>query len=313
MKDYGHLIARDLDMAQPAAEIAALTRDVSEFIWAIGLPGATAVVPAYRVAYHDPRSMQHVQKVVEQPRALLHAAGFQVVEVPERHFCCGSAGTYKLAAARDGESAGRTQSGPHPVYRSGYRGDRQYRLHDLTRPLSRPSGRSHGRTARLGDLRSGARCVGGRYPARAGARRAGEERTPRQAPEFGEDQACEDHNYRRVPQTFFSEIAAAMGADAVNRSEETLLRYGENTMPGGDRPPAGAGYSASTADVQKIVRSANAHGVPLYPISTDTLSGSPAVPLQRAGRRRRPRPPDLISSSRSSTRVGSASPWSSRA
>src|SRR5262245_8059336 len=31
-----------------------------------------------------------------RPRALLRAAGFEVVDVPERHFCCGSAGTYNL-------------------------------------------------------------------------------------------------------------------------------------------------------------------------------------------------------------------------
>ena len=63
-------------------------------------------MPAYRIAYHDPCSMQHVQKVIEQPRALLHAAGFKVIDIPERHFCCGSAGTYNLAAAGDGEGSG---------------------------------------------------------------------------------------------------------------------------------------------------------------------------------------------------------------
>jgi 4-cresol dehydrogenase (hydroxylating) flavoprotein subunit len=72
---------------------------------------------------------------------------------------------------------------------------------------------------------------------------------------------------------FVSEIATAIGADAVNRSEEALRRYGENTMPGGDRRPAGVVYPASTADVQKIVRSANVHGVPLYPISTGNNIG----------------------------------------
>ena len=72
---------------------------------------------------------------------------------------------------------------------------------------------------------------------------------------------------------FFAEIAAAIGVDAINRSEETLRRYGENTMPGGDRRPAGVVYPSSTADVQKIVRSANAHGVPLYPISTGNNIG----------------------------------------
>jgi 4-cresol dehydrogenase (hydroxylating) len=82
---------------------------------------------------------------------------------------------------------------------------------------------------------------------------------------------------------FFSEIAAAIGADAVNRSEETLRRYSENTMPGGDRRPAGVVYPASTADVQKIIRSANAHGVPLYPISTGNNIGLGSRSASRAG------------------------------
>ena len=44
-------------------------------------------------------------------------------------------------------------------------------------------------------------------------------------------------------------------------------------MPGGDRPPAGVIYPASTADVQAIVRAANKHKVPLYPISTGSNIG----------------------------------------
>ena len=96
VKDYGHLFAREPSMARPAEQIAALARDVSELLWAIGLCNPSTDVPPYRVAYHDPCSMQHVQKVIEQPRALLRAAGFEVVDVPERHFCCGSAGTYNL-------------------------------------------------------------------------------------------------------------------------------------------------------------------------------------------------------------------------
>src|SRR5262245_5357971 len=83
--------------------------------------------------------------------------------------------------------------------------------------------------------------------------------------------------------TFFNEIAAAIGTDAVNRSEETLRRYGENTMPGGDRWPAGVVYPASTAEVQNIVRSANAHGVPLYPISTGNNIGLGSRCASRAG------------------------------
>ena len=49
-----------------------------------------------RVAYHAACSMQHGQKIVEQPKALLRAAGLEVMDVPEGHLCCGSAGTYNI-------------------------------------------------------------------------------------------------------------------------------------------------------------------------------------------------------------------------
>ena len=72
---------------------------------------------------------------------------------------------------------------------------------------------------------------------------------------------------------FFATVGELLGGEGINRSEETIRRYGENTMPGGDRPPAGVIYPASTADVQAIVRAANKHKVPLYPISTGNNIG----------------------------------------
>lgn len=95
VKDYGHLLARDPELSGSAAEIASRARDVSELLAELGFEAAEKK-PAYRVAYHDPCSMQHGQKVTRQPRALLRAAGFDVLDVPEKHFCCGSAGTYNL-------------------------------------------------------------------------------------------------------------------------------------------------------------------------------------------------------------------------
>jgi glycolate oxidase iron-sulfur subunit len=40
--------------------------------------------------------MQHAQQLHEPPRRLLREAGFDVVEIPEGHLCCGSAGTYNM-------------------------------------------------------------------------------------------------------------------------------------------------------------------------------------------------------------------------
>jgi glycolate oxidase iron-sulfur subunit len=95
VKDYGHLFAHDPEMREAAETIASLAKDVTEVLGDLGLDIAEKK-PAYRIAYHDPCSMQHVQKVTLQPRALLRAAGFTVLDVPEKHFCCGSAGTYNL-------------------------------------------------------------------------------------------------------------------------------------------------------------------------------------------------------------------------
>src|ERR1051325_5580626 len=49
-----------------------------------------------RVAYHSACSLQHAQRIDREPKTLLAAAGFEVVDVPEGHLCCGSAGTYNL-------------------------------------------------------------------------------------------------------------------------------------------------------------------------------------------------------------------------
>ena len=89
VKDYGHFVG-----GEQAKSIGALARDVSEFLLELGLkPGGAA---PYRVAYHDACSLQHGQRVTGAPRKLLAGAGFAVLDVPERHFCCGSAGTYNL-------------------------------------------------------------------------------------------------------------------------------------------------------------------------------------------------------------------------
>jgi glycolate oxidase iron-sulfur subunit len=110
VKDYGHLLARDPRWAEPARRVAALARDVSEVLWDIGLnPPIEAL--AHRVAYHDPCSMQHGQRVTREPRDLLRAAGFHVVDVPESHFCCGSAGTYNLLQPVMAEALGRRKAG----------------------------------------------------------------------------------------------------------------------------------------------------------------------------------------------------------
>ena len=95
IKDYGHLFRHDPDV-RTAEAVAGLTLDISEYLAKLGAIAAPEFGAGLKVAYHAACSLQHGQRVREAPKDLLRAAGFEVVEVPEAHLCCGSAGTYNL-------------------------------------------------------------------------------------------------------------------------------------------------------------------------------------------------------------------------
>jgi glycolate oxidase iron-sulfur subunit len=99
VKDYGHMLARDPAYAERAARISAMTRDVTEYLSDTLNLRAPLGWSDIRVAYHSACSMQHGQRVHEQPRRLLRDAGFSVAEIAEGHICCGSAGTYNIFQA----------------------------------------------------------------------------------------------------------------------------------------------------------------------------------------------------------------------
>ncbi|MDQ2703633.1 MAG: glycolate oxidase subunit GlcF [Pseudomonadota bacterium] len=95
IKDYGFMLRLDPAYAEKAAAVSALARDVTEFLATLDLP-EPALKPELTVAYHSACSMQHGQKIVREPKALLQKAGFIVKEPREGHLCCGSAGTYNI-------------------------------------------------------------------------------------------------------------------------------------------------------------------------------------------------------------------------
>ncbi len=95
VKDYGFMLREDAEWADRATRISSITRDITEFLDEIGLLPAVRDVDLV-VAYHSACSMQHGQKITQEPKALLTDAGYTVKDVPEGHLCCGSAGTYNL-------------------------------------------------------------------------------------------------------------------------------------------------------------------------------------------------------------------------
>ncbi|MEX1060469.1 MAG: heterodisulfide reductase-related iron-sulfur binding cluster, partial [Methyloceanibacter sp.] len=95
VKDYGNLLARDRGYAERAAYVSGLTRDITEFIDQIGLM-PPVMWTGLRIAYHAACSLQHGQKLDALPLSLLEQAGYNIIQIPEGHLCCGSAGTYNL-------------------------------------------------------------------------------------------------------------------------------------------------------------------------------------------------------------------------
>ncbi len=95
VKDYGHMLRLDADYAEKAKTVSALTRDITEYLADIQIGDFSNPNPM-RVTYHSACSMQHGQKIKTLPKQLLGKAGFEVVDVPEGHLCCGSAGVYNI-------------------------------------------------------------------------------------------------------------------------------------------------------------------------------------------------------------------------
>ena len=93
VKDYGHMFRTDA-LAEDAATVASLAKDISELLATLGLPEGAP--KGLRVAYHAACSLQHGQQITSAPKDLLKRAGFEVVEPADSHLCCGSAGTYNL-------------------------------------------------------------------------------------------------------------------------------------------------------------------------------------------------------------------------
>jgi glycolate oxidase iron-sulfur subunit len=95
LRDYGRWLEHDPEWAERARKLAGLARDTMEVLAELGLPEPARPGGA-AVAVHDPCHLAHAQKVRSAPRALLRAAGYQVRDLDDSDFCCGSAGIYNL-------------------------------------------------------------------------------------------------------------------------------------------------------------------------------------------------------------------------
>jgi glycolate oxidase iron-sulfur subunit len=99
LKEYAHLLADDTAYAEKARTFVAKLKDISEFLADhLHVPPTRSVNK--RVTYVESCHLRHGQKVVKQPRQLLHAIpGLTFTELQQPDACCGSAGVYNITQA----------------------------------------------------------------------------------------------------------------------------------------------------------------------------------------------------------------------
>jgi len=101
LKDYGRLLG-----TAEARAFSAKVRDVNEFLAALP-PRAERKPLPLKIAMHDACHLQHAQRIVSEPRALLRGIpGVTLLEVPEGTQCCGSAGIYNLVQPDSADQIG---------------------------------------------------------------------------------------------------------------------------------------------------------------------------------------------------------------
>ena len=98
LKDYGYIFRDhpDKELRKKAKIVSSLAKDVTEYLGKNIKLNYVKKDKKFTIAYHSACSMQHGQKIHSQPMDLLKKTGNEIVEIPDGHLCCGSAGTYNL-------------------------------------------------------------------------------------------------------------------------------------------------------------------------------------------------------------------------
>lgn len=110
LKEYGHILAGDLEYQEKAKQFTAKVRDIQEFLMEVDL--TTELSPLsdekLNIVYQDACHLLHGQKISLQPRQLLQKIpGLKLKEPIDAAVCCGSAGVYNLLQPQVAGELGR--------------------------------------------------------------------------------------------------------------------------------------------------------------------------------------------------------------
>ena len=216
-------------------------------------------------------------------------AGYLVQDIPEAHFCCGSAGTNLLQpdlARQLGQRKAMNIAGLAPqiiaagnigcITQIGQYSDapivHTVELLDWAYGGQRPSALETSRSKNCPRRPQPRTALAGRKPQPSSGctRRPSPTATTSGS---GDPRLSTGDIMNEGMQGFLREVAAGIGEQWVDTRRETLARYGEHTLPAPVREPSAVLFPASTEHVRAIVLAANRWRIELYPISTGNNIG----------------------------------------
>ncbi|GMQ84816.1 MAG: heterodisulfide reductase-related iron-sulfur binding cluster [Acidimicrobiia bacterium] len=86
--------------------------DATELVASLIADGSLPTIDVDRgpVAIQDPCHLRHAQRIVDEPRAILRAGGYQPVEIDVEGMCCGAAGAYQFSHPETSDELGRRKA-----------------------------------------------------------------------------------------------------------------------------------------------------------------------------------------------------------
>ena len=98
IKDYGYILRNDTDYKEKAHQVSMMAKDIGEIIVAEDIETLREMIKVNlrRIAFQNPCSLQHGQKIEDETEVLFKKLGYQIENIEDANQCCGSAGTYSL-------------------------------------------------------------------------------------------------------------------------------------------------------------------------------------------------------------------------
>ena len=110
MHEYALILKGTADEAR-AKEFCRRVTDVSAFLGRLGILEPVGPVRELKAVYQDACHLSHGQGIRDEPRLLLRTIpGLHLIEPPDAHLCCGSAGTYNIDQPEIASSLGQRKA-----------------------------------------------------------------------------------------------------------------------------------------------------------------------------------------------------------